>query len=150
MELSHIDQNGNAVMVDVSHKEPQLRKATATGRIRLHPETLQQIAKGTMKKGDVLAVARIAGITAAKKTSDLIPLCHNIPLDKVAVELTASDDHIAISATAVCTGKTGVEMEALTAVSVTALTIYDMCKAVDKDMVISDISLVNKTKEPPR
>jgi cyclic pyranopterin phosphate synthase len=149
MELSHIDKNGNAVMVDVSSKKPLLRKATATGRIFLAPATIKKICEGTMKKGDVLACARIAGIMAAKKASELIPLCHDLPLDKVSVNLETAEDHIAISATAVCIGKTGVEMEALTAVSVAALTIYDMCKAIDKNMTITNIALLKKTKETP-
>ena len=146
-ELSHLDKKGNAIMVDVSGKTIQLRTAAATGCILLHPATIERIREGTMKKGEVLATARIAGIIAAKKTSELIPLCHNLPLDKVTVDLSTGTDRIDIHATAVCTGRTGVEMEALAAVSVTALTIYDMCKAVDKDMIISDIKLVDKKKE---
>ena len=147
MELSHIDKNGNAVMVDVSSKKPQLRKATAAGRISLAPATIKRIRQGSMKKGDVLAAARLAGIMAAKKTSGFIPLCHNLPLDNISVDLEPAEDHIAISATAVCTGKTGVEMEALIAVSVAALTIYDMCKAIDKNMTITGVALLKKTKE---
>jgi cyclic pyranopterin phosphate synthase len=149
MELSHIDKRGNAVMVDVSPKKPLLRKAVATGTLSLAPATVKKIRRGSMGKGDVLAAARIAGIVAAKKTSELIPLCHNLPLDKVSVDLALAEDHIAISATAVCTGKTGVEMEALIAVSIAALTIYDMCKAVDKTMAITKIALLKKTKETP-
>ena len=147
MELSHIDKKGNAVMVDVSGKTVQHRTAVAAGTILLQPATITHIRDNTMKKGDVLAIARIAGIMAAKKTSELIPLCHNLPLNRVAVDLETGTDRIDIRATVVCTGKTGVEMEALTAVSVTALTIYDMCKAVDKQMTISDITLIEKKKE---
>lgn len=147
MELSHIDTHGNAVMVDVSAKPNQLRTATASGAVILQPSTIALISEGSVKKGDVLATARIAGITAAKRTSELIPLCHNLPLNKVAVDFSVAGDRITIHATAVCTGKTGVEMEALTAVTVAALTIYDMCKAVDKTMVLSEISLVTKKKE---
>lgn len=134
-------------MVDVSPKAVQRRTATAAGVIFLQPATIKHIRNDTMKKGDVLAVARIAGITAAKKTSGLIPLCHNLPLNKVSVDCVTGTDRIDIRATAVCDGKTGVEMEALTAVAVTALTIYDMCKAVDKKMTISGITLVKKKKE---
>jgi len=147
MELSHIDKKGNAVMVDISAKPDQLRTATATGEILLQAATIELIRQSNIKKGDVLATARIAGISAAKKTSDLIPLCHNLPLNKVAVDFTIKQDRIIIEATAVCTGKTGVEMEALTAVSTAALTIYDMCKAVDKQMVVSSITLSGKKKE---
>jgi cyclic pyranopterin phosphate synthase len=150
MELSHIDSNGNAIMVDVSRKDPLLRTAVAAGSITLHPQTIARIRSGGMKKGDVLACARIAGIMAAKKTSEIIPLCHNLPLDKVTVDFEINPDSIGIRSTAVCTGRTGVEMEALTAVSVAALTIYDMCKAVDKRMSISDVKLVKKLKEPPQ
>ena len=149
MELSHIDKKGNAVMVDVSPKKPLLRKAVATGILSLAPATVKKILRGSMGKGDVLAAARIAGIMAAKKTSELIPLCHNLPLDKVSVDLEPGADHIAITATAVCTGRTGVEMEALTAVSIAALTIYDMCKAIDKNMTIATIALLEKTKVTP-
>ncbi len=147
MELSHIDTNGNAVMVDVSAKPDQLRTASASGAIVLQASTIDHIRKHLIKKGDVLATARIAGIAAAKKTSDLIPLCHNLPLNKVSVDFTVNEDTIAIRATAICTGKTGVEMEALTAVSVAALTIYDMCKAVDTTMTITSIALDSKKKE---
>jgi cyclic pyranopterin phosphate synthase len=135
-------------MVNVSAKEPVLRTATAAGSIAVSPETIRLIRKGTLKKGDAIACARLAGIMAAKKTAELIPLCHNLPLDHVAVDIEPSRDRISIRATAVCSGKTGVEMEALTAVSVAALTIYDMCKATDKAMRIEGIRLVTKTKEP--
>jgi len=147
MELSHIDENGNARMVDVSGKETSQREAAAEGRVYMKEETLARIAAGDMPKGDVASAARIAGIMAAKRTQDLIPLCHNIPLDSAKVELTPDREKCCIHIRAVvrCTGKTGVEMEALTAVSVAALTVYDMCKAVDRGMVIGDISLVSKT-----
>ena len=146
MGLSHIDDKGNARMVDVSDKSVTTREAVAEGRVYMKPETLTMIMDGTMPKGDVLATARIAGIMAAKRTQDLIPMCHNVPLDGVKVELTQEkDSSIYIKATARCTWKTGVEMEALTAVSVAALTVYDMCKAVDKEMVIGDITLIRKT-----
>ena len=134
-------------MVDVSEKEIIKRTAIASGFITLNNETLTLLKEGQLKKGDALACARIAGIMAAKRTSELIPLCHNLPLEKVTVELEATDKGIKIEATALCSGKTGVEMEALTAVSVAALTIYDMCKAVDKKMVIGPITLIEKKKE---
>jgi len=146
MELTHIDSKGNARMVDVSDKSVSLREAVATGRVHMSPETLTLIIGSNMPKGDVLATARIAGIMAAKRTCELVPMCHNIPLDSVKLELAVDRENmcIEIKATVRCTWKTGVEMEALTAVSVSALAIYDMCKAVDKDMVISDIMLVGK------
>jgi cyclic pyranopterin phosphate synthase len=134
-------------MVDVSGKEIIKRTAIASGFITLNSETLTLLNEGQLKKGDALACARIAGIMAAKRTSELIPLCHNLPLEKVTVELEATDKGIKIEAIAICAGKTGVEMEALTAVSVAALTIYDMCKAVDKKMVIGPITLIEKKKE---
>lgn len=148
MSLSHIDETGAARMVDVSPKPGMKRTATARGRIRLASETLRLIREGGLKKGDALACARIAGIGGAKQTSQLIPLCHNIVLDRVSVDLELTEEGIEIGATARCTGKTGVEMEALTAVSIAALTIYDMCKAVDKGMVVEEIKLVKKHKEP--
>jgi len=147
MDLTHVDENGTARMVDVSGKPKVKRTARARGKIWLRPETLEKIRAKLMEKGDVLAVARVAGIQAAKKTWDLIPLCHNIEIDRVAVDFALESDGIAIESTAVCTDKTGIEMEALTAVSVAALAIYDMCKAVDKQMRIGEIVLVNKTKE---
>ena len=147
MELTHVDENGNARMVDVSEKEITCREAVAAGRIHLNPATVAMILSGNIPKGDVFAAARVAGIMAAKKTQELIPMCHNILLDAVAIdfehELEAGA--ISIEATVKCTWKTGVEMEALTAVSIAALTIYDMCKAVDKGMSIGDIRLVKKT-----
>lgn len=144
--FTHFDAAGNAVMVDVSEKEVTSRTATARGAVVMSAETLEMIVSGGHKKGDVLGIARLAGIMGAKRTSDLIPLCHPLGLSKVSVDLTP--DHAAgrieIEATAKVTGQTGVEMEALTAVSVAALTVYDMCKAVDKGMRIEDIRLVFK------
>ena len=145
-ELTHTDPRGKAVMVDVSHKPLQLRKATATGHISLLPSTLTLIRENLVKKGDVLTVAQIAGIQAAKQTSALIPLCHPLQISKVDVTLIPDDAGVSCSATVTCTGQTGVEMEALTAVSVALLTVYDMCKAVDKQMIIGEISLQEKTK----
>ncbi len=144
--LTHFDAKGNAAMVDVSAKEETERVATARGTVTMKPETLALIRDGQMAKGDVLQVARLAGIMAAKKTWDLIPLCHPLLLSKVAVEFTLDParDAVDIEATVKLKGRTGVEMEALTAVSVAALTIYDMCKAVDKAMAISDIRLAYK------
>lgn len=147
MELSHVNQDGKANMVDVSGKPEQTRTARAEGFIILQKETLQKIKKNTMKKGDVLATARIAGIMAAKQTHLLIPLCHPLPITKIEVNLEMEESGIKASATVRCVGKTGVEMEALTAVQVTLLTIYDMCKAVDKQMVMEHIHLVEKTKQ---
>ena len=145
-ELSHIDQGGQAKMVDVGKKADTVREAVATGRVVMKPATLKLVREAGFKKGDVLAVARVAGIMAAKKTPDLIPLCHTILVDSVNVEFdTSEEDCIKIRTTARSTGKTGVEMEALTAASVAALTIYDMCKAVDKAMTITDKALESKT-----
>lgn len=145
-KLSHFDDQGMAHMVDVGDKAVTSRIATAKGRIIMAPETLAMIAEGTTKKGDVLGIARIAGIMAAKKTPDLIPLCHPLPITKVAIDLTvnAAENCVDIEATIKTTGRTGIEMEALTAVSVTALTVYDMVKAVDKAMHITDIRVVLK------
>jgi cyclic pyranopterin phosphate synthase len=145
--LSHIDKRGKARMVDVSAKPVQLREAVARGSIFLKRGTLALIAKNQIAKGDVLNTARIAGIQAAKRTSDLIPLCHPLNLTHVDVDLQPKPGHIEITATAKIAAQTGVEMEALTAVTVTALTIYDMCKAVDKSMVIGEVKLVRKTKK---
>ena len=147
MSLTHIDDNGNARMVDVSGKENTLREAVAVGKITMKKETLDMIIDGSMPKGDVLSTARIAGIMGAKKTFELIPMCHNLPIDSVKIELNHNQEEssIDITATTRCTWKTGIEVEALTAVSVAALTIYDMCKAVDKEMVIGGILLVKKT-----
>jgi cyclic pyranopterin phosphate synthase len=146
MELSHIDESGSARMVDVSGKPPVRRTATAAATICMAPETIAKVRDGLIKKGDVLAVARVAGINAAKKTADLIPLCHALRIDCVSIEFTVLDECIEIKANAVCTDRTGIEMEVLTAASVAALTIYDMCKAVDKNMRISDLHLLEKTK----
>jgi cyclic pyranopterin monophosphate synthase len=147
VRLSHIDVSGKAVMVDVSGKETMRRTAVAAGTIRMNPETVRLLSEGLLKKGDALSCARVAGILAAKQTSALIPLCHPLPIEQVTVDFTIGDDRIDISATAVCTARTGVEMEALTAVSVAALTLYDMCKAVDKSMSIDGVRLIEKTKE---
>lgn len=146
-KLTHLDQRGHARMVDVSDKAETVRVAIAEGAIYMLPETLAMIAEGNHAKGDVLAVARIAGIQAAKKTSDLIPLCHPLMLTSVKVELTCQPEHGRVYVQARCklSGLTGVEMEALTAVSVAALTLYDMCKAVDKGMRIADIGLLQKS-----
>ena len=146
MGLTHLDEHGSARMVDFSEKPPVKREARAEGRISLGEETLSLVKQGLMKKGDVLAVARIAGIQAAKKTVDLIPLCHQIPLSLAEVEFELEQTGVLIKSRVSCTARTGVEMEALTAVSVAALTIYDMCKAVDKQMCVSGIRLVEKTK----
>lgn len=146
MELSHIDESGAAHMVDVSGKPAVRRTATAAGRIEMLPETINAVREGAIKKGDVLAAARIAGIAAAKRTWDLVPLCHNIAIDHVDVRFRLLEDAIEIGSTAICTDKTGIEMEALTAVAVAGLTIYDMCKAIDRGMRITEIKLVEKTK----
>jgi cyclic pyranopterin phosphate synthase len=147
MKLSHVDEEGRIKMVGVGHKPDTERLAVARGEVRMKPETLRLIAKGDAPKGDVLTTAQIAGIMAAKRTHDLIPLCHPLPLTEVEVEFGIDEDRsrIEVIATARCTGKTGVEMEALTAVSVAALTIYDMLKAAEKTMRIGEIRLVRKT-----
>jgi cyclic pyranopterin phosphate synthase len=145
-KLTHLNDQGEAHMVDVGAKPDQKRRATARGHIALTHHTQSLILSGGLPKGDVLAVARIAGIMAAKKTADVIPLCHPLALTAVDVSFVPDANGINIEATVATTGKTGVEMEALTAVSVAALTIYDMCKAVDKQMVISAIQLLEKTK----
>jgi len=144
--LTHLDEKGQAHMVDVGAKSHTERSATAEGFIRMKPEVLEMIASGSHKKGDVFAVARIAGIQAAKKTSDLIPLCHPLMLTSIKVELEAEPEQsrVRIQATCKLAGQTGVEMEALTACSVAALTLYDMCKAVDKGMVIEQVRLLEK------
>lgn len=146
-KFTHFDDAGNARMVDVSAKMETVRVATAQGRITMLPAAYEMVRAGTMKKGDVLGVARIAGIMAAKKVDALIPLCHPLAITRADVSFSFHDDihTIGIEATVGITGRTGVEMEALTAVSVSALTIYDMCKAVDKGMEISDIRLVKKS-----
>lgn len=147
MGLSHIDESGRARMVDVSDKEMTLREAYATGRVYMKTDTLKMIAQGSLPKGDVFSTARIAGITAAKHTWEMIPMCHQIPIDSIRVELEANWEKncVNITSTVRCVWKTGVEMEALTAAAVAALTVYDMCKAVDKDMIVGDIMLIKKT-----
>ena len=145
--LTHFDKEGKAAMVDVGAKPETERVAIARGRVTMKPETLALVSAGEMGKGDVLGVARLAGIMAAKRTAELIPLCHPLALSSVAVDLTLDEaaSAVEIAATVKLTGRTGVEMEALTAVSVAALTVYDMCKAADRDMTISDIRLVRKS-----
>ena len=145
--LTHFDAEGKAAMVDVSDKAESERTATATGSVIMQPETLALIAAGGVGKGDVLSVARLAGIMGAKRTPDLIPLCHPLALASVAVDLSVDAAHNAVDITATCKlkGRTGVEMEALTAVAVAALTVYDMCKAVDRGMRITDIRLIHKS-----
>ncbi|HLN52891.1 MAG TPA: cyclic pyranopterin monophosphate synthase MoaC [Lentimicrobium sp.] len=145
--LSHIDEKGNANMVDIGFKPVQERIAKASGRISLQPETINLIKENLIKKGDVLTVAEIAGIQAAKQTSSIIPLCHPLQITKIDVRTEITATGIDVTATAKCIGQTGIEMEALTAVSVALLTIYDMCKAVDKTMVISEIALTEKKKQ---
>ncbi len=146
-KLTHLDESGAANMVDVGDKTDTVRIATASGCVIMQPQTLELILSGNAAKGDVIGTARLAGIMAAKKTSDLIPLCHPLMLSKVTVEIEPDEDlpGLRVSATVKLTGKTGVEMEALTAVSVTCLTIYDMAKAVDKGMIISNIAVDSKT-----
>ncbi len=145
--LTHVDADGAARMVDVSDKDTTRRQATACATVRMEPQTLERIVAGGHHKGDVFAVARIAGIQAAKRTSDLIPLCHPLPIDSVEVSLTADAEASAvrIEATAAVTGRTGVEMEALSAAAVAALTVYDMCKAVDRGMRIEEVRLMRKS-----
>ena len=145
--LTHIGADGRAQMVDISGKPPSIRTAVATGKIRLRRETLDLISKDQIAKGNVFATARIAGIQAAKQTAHLIPLCHTLPLSEIKIDIVASDDFEEVKCTAHTIAQTGVEMEALTGVAVTLLTIYDMCKAVDKGMQLSDIRLLKKTKE---
>lgn len=146
-DFTHFNENGNARMVDVSEKNDTSRTAVAAARVLVNKETFSLIKSGGMKKGDVLTVAQIAGIMGAKKTPDLIPMCHPVMIDGVDLSLRANEqtNSIEIEATVSCTGKTGVEMEALTAVSVAALTVYDMCKAVQKDIEINDIRLLKKS-----
>ena len=145
-KLTHIGDDGEARMVDVSDKDITDRTATAHGTVLMAPETLKLVIDGTVKKGDVISIARLAGIMAAKRTSDLIPLCHPLALNKVDVDLTCDPTRNAVDIVATCrvSGRTGVEMEALTAVSTAALTVYDMCKAVDRSMQRTDIHLVHK------
>ena len=146
MDLSHLDEKGRVRMVDVTEKPVTERRAVAYGEVRSATETIRKISADEMGKGDVLTTAKIAGISAAKKTGDLIPMCHPIPLTHVEIDITLNEDagRIGLLATAVASGRTGVEMEALTAVSVAALTLYDMCKAVDRTMEIASILLVEK------
>ena len=144
--FSHLDEQGRANMVDVSAKPATVREAVARAQLRMQPETLAQINDADARKGDVLAVARVAGIQAAKKTAELIPLCHTLPLDKASVTFSAEDDTtLRIEAHCITRANTGVEMEALTAASVAALTVYDMCKAVDRGMVIERVCLMEKS-----
>ena len=147
MELTHFDKQGNARMVDVSEKDITSRSACAVGSILVNKEIIEKIEHSDMKKGDVLGVARIAGIMGVKKTSDLIPLCHPLMINKVNIDFEIDKENCLIYAycTVKCNGKTGVEMEALTGVNVCLLTIYDMCKAIDKHMVMSEIHLIEKT-----
>lgn len=147
LQFTHFDESGNAIMVDVGHKTETVREAVARGRISMSPQAYQKVREGTMAKGDVLGVARIAGVMAAKKVDQLIPLTHPLMISKVQIDFQFDDanNEIEIFGLVGVTGKTGVEMEALTAVSVAALTIYDMCKAIDKNMVITGICLQQKT-----
>lgn len=144
--LTHLNENGEAVMVDVGGKKITARTATAYARIRMQPETLEALLAANLKKGDGLAAARVAGIMGAKKTCDLIPLCHNIPIDNITVDFEKeSETALGIYVHAKCTYKTGIEMEALTGASVAALTVYDMCKAIDREMVMEEVKLLEKT-----
>src|SRR5665647_1714029 len=146
-KLTHTDDKGKAVKVDFGNKATQIRIAKASGHIILAPETIRLIKNNLLKKGDVLTVAQIAGISAAKKTSEIIPLCHNIVIDSVRVNTILDKTGVKVVSEVKCSGKTGVEMEALTAVSVALLTVYDMCKAVDKNMIINNINLTEKIKK---
>ena len=148
--LTHIGADGRAKMVDVSGKPPSIRTAVATGKVRLQRGTLDLIANDQIAKGNVFATARIAGIQAAKQTAQLIPLCHTLPLSEIKIDIVTSDNFAEVECTARTVAQTGVEMEALTGVAVALLTIYDMCKAVDKEMTISDVRLISKTKEKPQ
>ncbi len=145
-KLTHTDDKGKAKMVDVSQKPDQEREAKALGFIRLQPDTVELIRQNQIKKGDVLTVAEIAGIQGAKRTGELIPLCHPLQLWKIEVKCTLVENGVQAECTTLCIGKTGVEMEALTGVQVALLAVYDMCKAVDKEMVMADIRLISKTK----
>ncbi len=144
-EFTHLNSRGEARMVDISPKEPTSRKALAKAQISMSEETLKSLTQGTIAKGDVFAIARVAGIQAAKKTSELIPLCHPLMLNTVEINFDINGNNVSIEATATTLSQTGVEMEALTACSIAALTIYDMCKSADKGMVISDLALWEKT-----
>lgn len=147
MDLTHINEQGRAKMVDVSNKEETLREAVACGNVYMKRETLQRINEGTIKKGDVLSVAQVGGIMGCKKTSDIIPMCHPIMISgcDISFNLNFDKNRVEITATVKNTGQTGVEMEALTAVTVAGLTIYDMCKAIDREMIISDVMLMKKS-----
>lgn len=145
-ELTHVNENGKANMVDVSGKADSVRTASAEGAIYLKPDTIDLIKENKMKKGDVLTIAEIAGIQGGKKTPELIPLCHPLQISKIEVKTELKEDHVYVTSYAKCVGQTGIEMEALTAVSVALLTIYDMCKAVDKGMKIGRIRLLEKNK----
>lgn len=146
-ELSHVDESGGVHMVDVGAKPPARRRAVARAFVRMRPETAERL--GALPKGDALATAQVAGILAAKRTAELIPLCHQLPLSVVDVRLEVEEGGVAIDASAETTAQTGVEMEALTAAAVAALTVYDMAKAVDQEMVIEEVRLLEKTKEAP-
>ena len=146
-ELSHVDDAGRAKMVDVGGKTPQRRIARAAGRIDMSASTVELIRTNQMKKGDVLTVAKVAGLQAAKRTAELIPLCHPLTLDLIDVQLQLADGGVTATSEVRCIGRTGVEMEALTAVSVALLTVYDMCKAADRAMCITDVRLIEKVKE---
>jgi len=146
-KLSHVDETGRARMVDVGGKVPQARRASARGRILLCVEAVQALRENRIAKGDVLTVAQVAGISAAKRTADLIPLCHPLMLNFIDVQLSSQDDGVTAISDVRCIGATGAEMEALTAVSVSLLTVYDMCKAIDKNMTITEITLREKTKK---
>ena len=145
MDFSHINEQGRAKMVDVTDKAITFREATASGNVKVNIDTMMLIKSGGIKKGDVLSVAQVAGIMAAKKTADIIPMCHPLQLSSVDIHFDLTDTEIHIKATVKCKGVTGVEMEALTAVSTAALTIYDMCKAVQRDIEITDIMLLHKS-----
>ena len=145
-KLTHVNSEGKANMVDVSGKPVQFRQAEAEGFIYLSPSTIELIKENKMKKGDVLTIAEIAGIQGGKKTSELIPLCHPLQISKLTVKAELKEDSVYVKSYAKCTGQTGIEMEVLTAVNVALLTIYDMCKAADKKMVIGDVKLINKEK----
>lgn len=146
-KLSHVDNKGKANMVDVGNKPYQKRTAIAKGHIKISDEAIRLIKENSNKKGDVLTIAEIAGIQGSKKTSELIPLCHPLQITKVDVKAKLDETGVEVTAETRCVGQTGIEMEALTAVSVALLTVYDMCKAVDKNMIIEDIKLLKKTKE---
>ena len=144
-ELTHLDPLGRARMVDVTPKDPTFRRAVARGKVFMEPETTSLVARGAVTKGDVLAVARVAAIQAAKRTADLLPLCHSVAIGAIIVNFDIRDDHIEVEASVDTVDRTGVEMEALTACSVAALTIYDMCKSADKSMVVGEVALWEKT-----